>query len=128
MALVSLIVAIILNSVALLFVKHSVAAVADMLDPFDSLAFFVETVTHPSFLLGGCSFIAAVGAWILALRRIELSLAYPSTSASYALIAVASYLFFDESLTINRVFGIGLIVVGVAIMNSPSASVPGFEE
>jgi drug/metabolite transporter (DMT)-like permease len=53
---------------------------------------------------------------ILALRDGELSMLYPVIALTYVWVAVLSFLIFHESLGGYRMAGIGLIVVGVAVL------------
>ena len=62
------------------------------------------------------SFIAAFLAsltWIAALTKFEISYAYPFMSLSFILVLVFSYLLFNEPLTLNKIMGIILIMVGL---------------
>jgi multidrug transporter EmrE-like cation transporter len=60
------------------------------------------------------AFLASV-TWIGALRHFELSFAYPFMSLSFALVLFFSVIVFQEALTIAKVVGIGLIVLGIII-------------
>jgi multidrug transporter EmrE-like cation transporter len=51
--------------------------------------------------------------WLVSLSRVELGYAYPFISLSYALILLASWTLFGESLTRNRVLGVAVICLGV---------------
>ena len=54
--------------------------------------------------------------YILALRRLELSFAYPLISIGYVLVLVASYFLFHESITWMRVGGVALILAGITLV------------
>jgi multidrug transporter EmrE-like cation transporter len=51
--------------------------------------------------------------WILALSRVEVSIAYPMLSIGYVVNAIAAWMLFGEDLNMARVAGIGVIIVGV---------------
>ena len=51
----------------------------------------------------------------------ELSLAYPLVSLAFVLVAVLSWLVLGERLSASRIMGIGLIVIGVALLGALSA-------
>lgn len=61
-------------------------------------------------------YLIGMAVWILALSRIEVSVAYPMLSLGYAINAVAAWLIFDEPLTGGRVSGIAIIMLGVLIL------------
>lgn len=50
--------------------------------------------------------------WVLALRSVKLSIAYPLTSLNYVGILFGSYYFFREEITVNRIIGITLVFAG----------------
>jgi multidrug transporter EmrE-like cation transporter len=51
--------------------------------------------------------------WILALSRVDVSIAYPMLSIGYVVNALAAWLLFSEQLNAARVTGIGVIILGV---------------
>ena len=57
--------------------------------------------------------------WILALRSVKLSIAYPLTSLNYVGILLGSYYFFDEVITLTRIAGVITIFMGVLLVAIP---------
>lgn len=69
------------------------------------------------FILGGVAcYVVSLVVWIMALSRVEVSIAYPMLSIGYVINAVAAWYLFGESLTAMRLTGIGFIVVGVFLV------------
>jgi len=54
--------------------------------------------------------------YVIALRRIPVSMAFPSVSISYAIIAVLGYLLWSEPMGWAQVAGIALICSGVLLL------------
>jgi small multidrug resistance pump len=54
--------------------------------------------------------------YIIALRKIPMSVALPCTAASYVVIALVGYFMFGESLGSQKIAAIALISVGVALL------------
>jgi small multidrug resistance pump len=54
--------------------------------------------------------------YVIALRRIPVSLAFPSVSISYAVIALLGYLLWSEPVGWSQVTGIVLICTGVILL------------
>jgi multidrug transporter EmrE-like cation transporter len=54
--------------------------------------------------------------WIIALRRVNLGVAYSLSSLNYVGIFLGSYFFFNEAITLQRLIGVGLIFLGVLII------------
>lgn len=82
---------------------------------------YISFFTNPFVLLG----IASVGMssifWLAALSKADLSYAYPMISMGYIITAVASWMFFEENLTIIRMAGIFIICSGVFLMSKSEA-------
>lgn len=95
---------------------------ARQLPPFAELGLarlILTMFTTPLILTGfGCFFVSSV-LWILALRSINLSLAYPMVALSYVLIFIGSYYLFGEPLNIRHWLGALLIVGGIVLINWP---------
>lgn len=74
-----------------------------LVNPFILLSIFLT-------LLSGLS-------WMIAMSKFEISYAYPYVSLGFVLIVISSYLFFNEPITIYKVFGVLFIVMGVFILS-----------
>jgi drug/metabolite transporter (DMT)-like permease len=66
----------------------------------------------------GLYFFAAL-AYMYALRKIPVSVAFPAVALSYPIVALLAYWTAGEQLGLNRMIGIGLVVAGVALINRP---------
>ena len=55
--------------------------------------------------------------WILALSRVQVSIAYPLLSMGYVVNAVAAWWFFNEAFNPMKVAGIGVIILGVILIS-----------
>lgn len=72
-----------------------------------------QLATEPHILGGLICYVISVAVWIMALSRVEVSIAYPMLSIGYVINALAAWWLFGESLTAMRITGIGFIIVGV---------------
>jgi uncharacterized membrane protein len=63
------------------------------------------------FAAGLIAFIA----WVVALTKFDLSYAYPFMSLSFVLVALLSGVILGEELSLPRVIGFGLVVLGLII-------------
>jgi multidrug transporter EmrE-like cation transporter len=75
-----------------------------------------KVATQPYILGGLMCYAISVVVWIMALSRVEVSIAYPMLSIGYVVNAIAAYLLFGEAVGIQRLVGIGIIVVGVYVV------------
>jgi multidrug transporter EmrE-like cation transporter len=55
--------------------------------------------------------------WLVVLSRMELSLVYPLVSVAYVLVALFSWYYFKENLSLIRWAGIALIILGVFLIS-----------
>lgn len=80
------------------------------------VSFLVHAMLNPWILTGlGAAFAASLF-WMLALKELPLSTAYPFTASSFILILVFAALFFDEPITAGKLLGTALIVSGIAVL------------
>lgn len=54
--------------------------------------------------------------WVIALKKVELSYAYPMVSLGYVFVFIASYFLFNEPIGWLRLGGIVLIMAGIALV------------
>jgi multidrug transporter EmrE-like cation transporter len=108
---------VLLNAAAQLLLK----AGTNVIGHFDFSAANVlpigwKVATQP-YIVGGLScYVVSVAIWILALSRVEVSIAYPMLSIGYVVNAVAAYFLFGEAVSVQRLAGIGIIVLGVYVV------------
>lgn len=68
-------------------------------------------------IIGGLScYVVSVVVWILALSRVEVSIAYPMLSIGYVVNAALAWFLFGEAVGPQRLIGIGVIIIGVIIV------------
>lgn len=72
-----------------------------------------KLATEPHIVGGLACYVISVVVWIMALSRVEVSIAYPMLSIGYAVNALAAWYLFGEAVTATRLAGIGVIIVGV---------------
>jgi multidrug transporter EmrE-like cation transporter len=77
----------------------------------------VEQVLRPSTLIGLAFYGSAAFLYIFALRKIPVTVAFPSVSLSYAIVAVLGHFLFGEPFGLKQIGGIVLIIGGVALIN-----------
>ena len=75
-----------------------------------------ELATEPHIIGGLGCYVLSVIVWILALSRVEVSIAYPMLSIGYVVNALAAWYLFGEAVTLTRIAGIGVIIVGVYLV------------
>jgi small multidrug resistance pump len=77
---------------------------------------FIEQLFRPATMIGLVCYGGAALLYIVALRRIPMSVALPCTAASYVVIAIIGWAVFGESLGPAKIAAIALISAGVALL------------
>ncbi len=87
------------------------------MDSVKNIFLFIYQMITNIYLFGGLvlGFVAAMS-WALALKKFELSYAYPFTALSMIMVILSSSLIFKENLTAPKVIGTSLIVFGLLII------------
>ena len=75
-----------------------------------------KLATEPHIVGGLGCYVISVVVWIMALSRVEVSIAYPLLSVGYVVNAIAAYYLFGEAVTPMRLTGIAIIIVGVWVV------------
>ena len=74
-------------------------------------------IMTPEIVLGLVLFGSSFLLWLKVLTKNDLRYAYPMVSLSYVIIVVASRFIFNEPLGACKALGIGVIILGVYIIN-----------
>jgi small multidrug resistance pump len=77
----------------------------------------VQVFLNPFTILGFGAYGASAVLYILALRKIPLSQAYPSVSLSYAVVAVAAHYLWGERIGWPQAAGFLLIMSGIVVLH-----------
>ena len=72
---------------------------------------------NPFVFFGFAAFGLSSIFWLVVLSRMQLSFVYPMVSVAYVLVALASLVFFKESVTLVRWLGIAVIIFGVFLIS-----------
>jgi multidrug transporter EmrE-like cation transporter len=108
---------VLLNAVAQLLLKAGTRVIGH----FEFTAANIKPIgiaiaTNPYIFGGLACYAVSVLIWILALSRVEVSMAYPMLSLGYVVNAFFGWWLFGEAVTAMRMGGIGFIIVGVYLV------------
>lgn len=108
---------VLLNAAAQLMLKAGANRIGPLEVQVQSLALAAREMALSPPVVGGIAcYVVSVFVWIVALTRVEVSLAYPMLSIGYVVNAVAAYILFGEQLTPMRLVGILVIILGVYVL------------
>jgi multidrug transporter EmrE-like cation transporter len=79
----------------------------------DTLGQFIQPFT----IVGLGFYVLAAACYIIAIKRIPLSLAFPTVSLSYIVVAVAAHYLWNEHLGPSQFGGMALIFGGILLLH-----------
>ncbi len=112
----TLAISILFNCTSLILLKKGALAMEDFFNNMTRIMSWVRLMLNPYMMAAVFCFAVSFVTWMISLRKLDLSLAYPLVSVSYIIIALASRALFGEVITMQRGVGMGLVMVGVAVM------------
>jgi len=86
------------------------------LDSFGQLKFLFFLLLNPWVISAILATLGGGLSWMLAMSKFDLSYAYPFLSLIYVFMMVASVVFLNESLTMNKIIGVFFIMIGIIIL------------
>jgi multidrug transporter EmrE-like cation transporter len=110
---------VLLNAAAQLLLKAGAASAGPISMQAGSAALLGTAsglARHPAVLGGLACYAISVVVWIVALSRVQVSIAYPMLSIGYVVNALLAWWLFGEDLNAQRWMGIAVIVVGIVIV------------
>lgn len=109
---------VMLNAAAQLLLKAGTTHVGEFaFERGNVIPIGMKLAFEPHILGGLGCYVVSVVVWIMALSRVEVSVAYPMLSIGYVVNAVAAWYLFGETLSVSRLAGIGIIIVGVYVVS-----------
>jgi multidrug transporter EmrE-like cation transporter len=121
-SLLFILLGVLLNAAAQLLLKAGTNAVGRFdFTPDNIVPVGMKLALEPHVLGGVACYVVSLLVWLLGLSRVEVSIAYPMLSIGYVLNALAAWYLFGESLTAQKLIGIGFIVAGVVLVTRSSA-------
>lgn len=106
-----------LTVLAQLCLKRGAMALSAITASSDGLFALIINLAKNHFLIGGLG-IYAISAvtWIMALSKVNVSLAYPFVGLGIVGTSLAGYYWFNEPLSANGWIGIALVVIGLIVI------------
>ncbi|RNC78612.1 4-amino-4-deoxy-L-arabinose transferase [Piscirickettsia salmonis] len=119
MNIVIILLSVMLNAAAQIFLKLGMERIGRIsLEHIPHvLPLAYKAVTNPFIIAGFACYAVSLVTWMVVLSRVAVSYAYPMLSVGYIVTAVTGYYLFSEPLTVTRVLGIIVIILGVILIN-----------
>ena len=108
---------VLLNAAAQLLLKAGMARIGHFNFSLSNIwPIGIQVATNPWIIVGITCYVISVVVWLLVLSRVDVSMAYPMVSLGYIVNAVAAYYLLGENVTVMRMVGITVILVGVYLV------------
>ena len=108
---------VLLNAAAQLLLKAGTNAVGHFAFHLDNaLPVGLKLAFEPHIMGGVACYVVSLVVWIMGLSRVPVSVAYPMLSIGYVINAFVAWQWFGETLTAQKLTGIGFIVAGVFLV------------
>lgn len=108
---------VLLNAAAQLLLKAGTTAVGHFAFTLENaLPMGLKLAFEPHIMGGLGCYVISVVVWIMALSRVPVSVAYPMLSIGYVVNALIAWQWFGEALSVPKLLGIGIIIVGVFLV------------
>ena len=118
LALIYILVAVLASAVGQLVLKKGMGGMGVLtLDAGHLGGILTRIMTNPYVLLGLAIYACGTLFWLVALSRVDLSYAYPFVSLSYVVMLVASWLLLNEQISLLRIAGSAVVILGVLLIS-----------
>ena len=116
--ILALLVSVVTASTAQFFLKKGVLNLTDLDLSFSGLLKLFTSIFQNKWLfLGALLFIFSFIFYLFVLSKLQLNLAYPvMVSAGIVLVAIGSWIFFQEQISQWQILGIFLIIFGIFLL------------
>ncbi|HVI25740.1 MAG TPA: hypothetical protein VM576_06050 [Xanthomonadaceae bacterium] len=84
----------------------------------DRVVYVASLFLRPWVIVAVASTFMAGVTWMIALGKFDLSYAFPFSALTFPLVLAAGFLFFAEPVTMHKLVGLALIMIGVAVIGA----------
>ena len=114
------------ESVADLFFKKGVLLTGiDNVTVQNFIAFTLQLLGHPLLWFGIFFYFLNFLLWIVALSKVDLSVAFPIGSTTYVIVPILAMIFLHEKVIWTQWLGIVFIIIGIYFISQSKQETPG---
>jgi len=108
---------VVLNTTAQLALKAGMIQIGTFSFTWENLIpIALKVMASPWIIFGLTVYVGSVFVWLMVLSRTPVSIAYPMISLAYITSALAAYYLWGENLSLIRITGIIVILIGVYLV------------
>jgi drug/metabolite transporter (DMT)-like permease len=118
----SILTGVTLNAVAQIVLKVAVSRRGSIaVRPRALLQAGYHLMLNPWLWAGILCYVVSLAAWLIALSRVSVNVAYPMLSLGYVMAAILAWVFLGERLNFVQMTGIAVIILGVYLLTRGTA-------
>ena len=76
----------------------------------------MKVFTQLPIIAGLACYVISLVVWIIGLSRTDVTIAYPMLSLGYVVSAAGAWMFLGETVSLQRMLALAVIVAGVALL------------
>ncbi len=113
-----ILISVFLSVIAQILLKHGMSnGTVQTALTSDALTAGIAIFTNVSVVAGLTAYVSSAGIWLLVLSKIDVSKAYPFVGLGFIGTMMFAYWFLNEPLTLTKVVGTLLVLVGVLLIS-----------
>jgi drug/metabolite transporter (DMT)-like permease len=117
-AIVYILISVLAGGVGQIILKKGMSSMGPLtLTANDFLPIIWRMFTNPFVVIGLAVYGFSTILWLTALSRVDLSYAYPFASLGYVIMLFASWQLFHENISVLRLIGCGVVILGVILIS-----------
>ena len=116
--MIYLIISVLLGGFGQVLLKKGMGVIGPMELNFSEFGNIVWSLISNFYIVGGLlTYGVSMLLWLTALSKLDLSFAYPFVSLGYVIMILASWLLFRENISLLRLVGCSVVILGVIIVS-----------
>lgn len=109
---------VLLNALSQILLKKGTAKIGQVEYSANSvISLLTNAALSPYIILGLAVMTTSMCTHILSLSRFDVSFVFPFMSISYVIVMIFGFAFLGENLSLNKIFGISIILLGTLILS-----------
>jgi len=117
-AIIYILVSVLMGAAGQVLLKRGMSSMGPLTLDVSQLGRIIWSIGTNPFVIGGLAvYVTSTLFWLIALSRVDLSYAYPFVSLSYILMLVASWQLFSENISLLRLIGSFIVILGVLLIS-----------
>jgi len=110
-----IIIGVSLNAAGQLFLKSGANIIGPITNNSNIATTLIASI-NTYIVLGLLCYVLSVLAWIVALTRVDVSIAYPMLSLGYVIVTIAAWFLFNEPISAVKILALSIIIFGIVLL------------